>query len=360
MPTLCLNMIVKDESRVIGRCLDSVLPFIDRWVIVDTGSTDDTRELVRHHLRSKPGELHERPWKNFGHNRTEALKLAAPQADYLFFIDADEQLELPARFERSPLGADAYFLNVKYGGLTYARCALVASRLSWRWQGVVHESLACSTPFKSATLAGPTVLVTHDGARSRDPETYLKDAALLEGALREDPHSTRDTFYLAQSYRDGGQLEKARDMYRHRAEMKGWEEEGWYALYQVATLEERLGSAPAVVSFSYLSAYQRRPTRAEPLVLLARYHRLRKDYELAVLYAERAAAIPKPADHLFLHDASYAWSALDELVVAAYYTSAREMTGMAALKKLMAENRFPDTHRARMLKNCEFYGLAQA
>jgi glycosyltransferase involved in cell wall biosynthesis len=201
MPTLCLNMIVKDESRVIGRCLDSLLPFIDRWVVVDTGSTDDTCELVRQHLRSKPGELHERPWKNFGHNRSEALELAAPRADYLFFIDADERLELPARFERQPLGADAYFLNVKYGGLSYARCALVATRLSWHWRGVVHESLACRAPFKIATLEGPTVVVTHDGARSRDPETYLKDAALLEGALRSNP-GTRSIWRRATATRD--------------------------------------------------------------------------------------------------------------------------------------------------------------
>src|SRR3954467_13946302 len=106
---ICLNMIVKNEAPVIGRCLDSVLPFIDRWVIVDTGSTDDTRALVQHHLRSQPGELHERPWKNFGHNRNEAFQLAAPQADYLFFIDADERLSLPPHFERGTLAGDGYY-----------------------------------------------------------------------------------------------------------------------------------------------------------------------------------------------------------------------------------------------------------
>jgi hypothetical protein len=122
-------------------------------------------------------------------------------------------------------------------------------------------------------------------------------------------------------------------------------------------LEERLGSAPAVVSFSYLSAYQRRPTRAEPLVLLAKYHRLRKHYDLAVLDAERAVAIVKPADRLFLHDATYDWSALDELVVAAYHTPAKQKARIAALKKLMAENRFPEAQRPRMLKNCGFYAV---
>jgi tetratricopeptide (TPR) repeat protein len=354
---ICLNMIVKNESPVIGRCLDSVLPFIDTWVIVDTGSTDDTRELVRKHLRSKPGELHERPWKSFGHNRNEALQLASSSSDYLFFIDADEQLLMPPGFERPTLTGDGYYLNCKYAGMTYSRTALVATRLPWRWQGVVHEYLACGSGFKLSTLEGPTIHVSHDGARSRDPNTYLKDAALLEEVLRTNPESTRDTFYLAQSYRDSGQLAKSRDMYQRRAEMKGWEEEGWFALYQVAVMEERLGSDPARVSFSYLSAYQRRPSRAEPLVRLARYHRLRGEFELAVLYAERATSMSRPADLLFLDDATYRWSALDELAVAAFYSPGKKTQGRAALVRLIAENQFPERERARMLKNCEFYGV---
>lgn len=356
-PTVCLNMIVKNEAHVIRRCLESVLPFIDHWVIVDTGSSDGTQTLVRELMRSKPGELHERPWKSFGHNRNEALQLAKPHADYLFFIDADEQLLLPPRFERARLAAHGYYLNCKYGGTTYARCALVSARLPWRWEGVVHEYLGCDQPFQLQTLAGPTVLVSHDGARSRDPDTYLKDAALLEEALRATPNNPRDTFYLAQSYRDAGQLEKSREIYLRRATMKGWDEEGWYALYQVAMLDEKLNRDPAAVSFSYLSAYQRRPTRAEPLVRLARYHRLRKEYELALLYARRAAALPRPADLLFVDDATYHYSALDELAVAASYTSAKE-EGRTALRELMKGNRFPESERQRMLDNCKFYGIS--
>jgi tetratricopeptide (TPR) repeat protein len=203
------------------------------------------------------------------------------------------------------------------------------------------------------------VLVSHDGARSRDPDTYLKDAALLEEALRTNPNNPRDTFYLAQSYRDAGRLEKSREIYLRRANMKGWEEEGWYALYQVATLDEKLNREPASISFGYLSAYQRRPTRAEPLVRLARYHRLRKEYELALLYARRAAAVPRPADLLFVDDATYHYSALDELSVAASYTSAKE-EGRTALRELMKAARFPESERQRILDNCKFYGISTA
>jgi hypothetical protein len=62
---ICLSMIVKNEARVIRRCLDSVMPLIDCWSIVDTGSTDGTQAIIREHMRFLPGSLHERPWKDF-------------------------------------------------------------------------------------------------------------------------------------------------------------------------------------------------------------------------------------------------------------------------------------------------------
>ena len=106
--TICLNMIVKDEARIIRRCLDTVMQLIGYWVIVDTGSTDGTQDIIREHLKDIPGELHERHWKDFGHNRTEALELAKGKAVYTLVIDADEMLIAEPGFETPPLTADAY------------------------------------------------------------------------------------------------------------------------------------------------------------------------------------------------------------------------------------------------------------
>jgi glycosyltransferase involved in cell wall biosynthesis len=90
-PSICLNMIVKNEAHVIARCLASARPLVDAWCIVDTGSSDGTQDKVRELMAGVPGTLHERPWKNFGHNRSEALELARTEGcDYLLFIDADE------------------------------------------------------------------------------------------------------------------------------------------------------------------------------------------------------------------------------------------------------------------------------
>src|SRR5580692_7710276 len=105
-PTVCLNMIVKNESKVICRCLESVKPLIDYWVIVDTGSKDGTQEIIKKFMKDIPGELHECPWVNFAHNRNEALSLAKKKADYLLFIDADDKLEIASDFKRPKLDKD--------------------------------------------------------------------------------------------------------------------------------------------------------------------------------------------------------------------------------------------------------------
>ncbi len=99
-PTICLCMIVKDEAKVIERCLGSVRDLIDTWVISDTGSTDGTQELIRRALDGIPGELHEEPWTNFGHNRTLNIRHARGKADYLLLIDADMVVRQEGRSPR--------------------------------------------------------------------------------------------------------------------------------------------------------------------------------------------------------------------------------------------------------------------
>jgi glycosyltransferase involved in cell wall biosynthesis len=349
-------MIVKNEAPVIARCLASARPFIDHWIIVDTGSTDGTQQRVRECLEGIPGELHQRPWRDFSHNRNQALKLAGGAADYLLFIDADELLAGAPELRRTTLVADAYHLRCEDAGTSYARCALVAARLPWRWQGVVHEFLVCDRTFTIDTLAAPRIVVSHDGARSRDASTYLRDAALLEESVRGDPDNTRNVFYLAQSYRDAGDLERSRDWYARRAAMGGWDEEVWFALYQIALLEERIGCDAAVVSASYLRAFQYRPMRAEPLVQLARYHRLRGEHALAFVYAGHAATVPRPPDLLFVDEAVYAWRALDELSISAFYVG-RHADGRAAVSTLLGDLRIPPAERSRILANAAFYGV---
>lgn len=346
-------MIVKNEAHVIQRCLESVRPFIAYWVIVDTGSSDGTQSTIREIFKDIPGELHEQAWKNFGHNRSEALVLARGKADYVFVIDADEVLKLPADFKAPALIGDAYSLTVEYGETHYGRVCLVSNRLNWHYVGVLHEYLEADTPYLQDKLNGPTVQVYPDGARSLGVDTaskYLNDAGILEAALLEEPNNARYEFYLAQSYRDAQEPTKALAHYQRRTEMGGWVEETWFALYQIAVLSERLQMDENEVMGRYLKAYQHRPQRAEPLGQLARYCRQRQQYVLAHLFAAKAITLEMPPDLLFIDESMYRWRCLDEYAVASYWVEGYEESARCC-RLLLSSGDLPLTERGRVEAN---------
>ncbi|MDB4958613.1 MAG: hypothetical protein JWO36_6182 [Myxococcales bacterium] len=343
-------MIVKDEAHVIERCLSSVKPLIAYWIIVDTGSTDGTQDVIKRVLSDIPGELHERPWKNFAENRTEALQLAKDKADYALVIDADDALELAPGFSLPVLDHGAYAFRVEYADTIYYRPQLLRSSLDWRYEGVVHEAAVSDATCEPAILEGIVYRVHGGGGRSRDPDRYVRDARLLEEALAKEPTNARNVFYLAQSYRDARMPTEALAAYERRATMGGWNEQVYCALLQAAGLHEQLGHARELVWAAYLKAHHSRPTRAEALTELARYCRIGGEMSLAFVFAQAAAEIPQPRDTLFVLESAYRWRALDELAVAAFYTGHLDIAA-AASARLLTEGRLPAGEIERVTKN---------
>lgn len=355
-PTLCLNMIVKDEAHVIQRCLTSVLPLIDSWAIVDTGSSDGTQDVIRKLLGHLPGELVERPWVDFAHNRNEALQLAHGRAEYALLMDADNELAVdnPDRFDN--LTDEAYRVEFVLGETRYFQSLLVRLDVSWQWRGVLHEALYADQEVSYGILPGVQVLERREGARSLRPqaEKYAEDVAVLIQGLKKEPHNSRYVFYLAQSYRDAGQLEKALRTYVKRSEMGGWDEEVYYSLLQAAVLSERLSLNDDVVVGRYLAAYEARPQRAESLTYLTRYYREHgKRWASAHLMAQAAIATPRPSDILFVDESVYSWRALDEYAIACYWTGRYEESARVC-QELLVGGAVPDEHVARVKGNLEF------
>ncbi|MGR6972400.1 glycosyltransferase [Streptomyces cynarae] len=363
-PTVCLNMIVKDEAPVIRRCLESVRSLIDTWVIVDTGSTDGTQDVIRDVYRDLPGELYERPWKGFDGSRTEAIELARAgrggSADYLLFIDADDVMEVEPGFSMPELSLDAYRIAVQHGSVIHWRPALVSTRLPWRYVGVLHEYLSCDSRYTLGDLEGFNILVVGGGGRLMGQgvrEKCLRDAEILQQGLIKEPDNPRYVFYLAQSWREAGELEKALEAYDRRATMGGWAEEVFYAQFGAARLAEQLKRPQEEVMDRYLRAYESRPSRAEPLGELARMCRVNgQRWPLAYIFARQAARIPYPSDNLFVEFDWYEWRALDELAVSAFCTG-RFDEAKSCCERLLADGNLPDEHRERVARNLEIAQL---
>jgi glycosyltransferase involved in cell wall biosynthesis len=352
--TVCLCMIVKNEHHVLRRCLESVRPLINHWVIVDTGSTDGTQNLIRDYFQDMPGTLVERTWNNFGHNRSESLALARDRADYLLTLDADEYLKIDAGFQWPPLTCDAYDFMVDSGGTTYSRIQLVRSALPWRYEGVLHEYITCDRTHMQARMPGIQTVRLLEGARSRDPLTYRRDAAILEEALREQPGNARYMFYLAQSYRDAHQPELAIDRYRRRSRMGGFAEEVWCSLYEIGRLLQANGTDWAEVMNAYLKAFAYRQTRAEPLYRIGMYYQQRKEYALARLFFGRALQLPFPSnDVLFVESDVYGFLVPLEYAVACYWLGRHE-EAIAMTDRLLADDSLNQERREHLLRNRQF------
>lgn len=346
-------MIVKNEAPVISRCLDSVRPLISHWVIVDTGSTDGTQDVIREQLKDIPGTLHERPWQNFAFNRTEALQLARFHGDYALIMDADDILEIPADYTLPHLTADGYELAISDEGLLYGRILLASSRVAWFYRGVLHEFLVCLQPHSLAVLPSLRVRRYHDSARRRDPETFARDARLLEKALEteDDPYMVlRYTFYLAQSYRDYGQWEKALKNYEARAAMGGWQEEVYVSLLYAGFLKEILGRPDDEVIATFEAATAVVPARAEAAYAASRYCRQRNLHDRGYDIAKASLGKPIPEGATFRQPMVYETGLLDEFAIHAYWTG-HYGEALDACLKLLESGKLNGTETPRILAN---------
>jgi len=363
--TVALSMIVKNESHIIHECLNTIHKHIDYWVIVDTGSTDGTQDIIKKFFEEKgiPGELHERPWVNFGHNRSEAVQLCDGKADYAFMIDADDYIEGDFKYPQN-MEADGYAVRMGRPEFSWWRTQIYKTGIGWKYEGVLHEYAACpgKENVRIEKLVGNYYVVARTlGGRNvgiTPVEKYSKDAILLEEAMKNEPNNTRYQFYLAQSYFDSQQWEKSIEAYLKRAQMGGWAEEIFYSLFRVGIAKAMLNKPWEEVQQAFLECYNSRPIRAEPLYHIARIYRLNNKHGLAYLFAKMASEIPYPAnDILFIVDEIYTFGCLDELGAAAYYAGF-PYEGVKAIEKLIKENRVPPAHLERIKNNLVGYQQA--
>jgi len=353
-PAICLNMIVRNEAHKIEGVLDTVAPHISSWVIVDTGSDDGTQDLVRSRMARLgiPGQLYQRPWRSFGHNRTEALSLAQDHGDYIWILEAGETVVGVPDFTR--LGADIYWLRyVDESGETFWRAQLFRDGLSVRYEGALDAYPACDNPDIDVRLNGDYHIVTRGGDAlnvDRRKEVPRGRALVLIDADGK-PEDARSVYLLAQSYFAKSDFGNARECSERRVQMGGREEEVYAAMWIIAESMAQLGAPWLEVQDAYLRASDFRPTRAEPLHAIAKRHRLDRRYRLGYLFAERAAKIPFPEqDTLFVHADTYAWCATDEQAVCACWIG-EKVEAFELCRRLLARPDIPDHDRQRISGN---------
>lgn len=354
--TFCLNMIVKNEAHVIEKTLNKLLEKIqiDYWVISDTGSTDGTQDIIKNFFDNKKidGELHEDVWKDFGYNRTQALKYAFEKSDYLLIFDADD--ELAGNFVLPKLlYADAYnFLFKTPSGVYYNRPLLIKNNRKWKFKGILHEHLAlCDIDAVKrkaiyANIDGDYYVISgKHGDRSKNQYKYLIDALKLEAAYLEEQEQEmkeRYAFYCANSYRDYAEYlqicsvnnitheknvmnkdfettekyilcyEKAIEWYKKILGFNNWGQEKYIACLRIyrcyCKLNKKVEGIPYLVE-----AYKFDPQRVECITELIIHYVMNEMYDIAFAYYSLVSQI--------FENENFVWSIHEKLFmeVPVYY-----------------------------------------
>jgi len=352
-------MIVKDEEHVIERCFDNVRHLIDAIVIMDTGSTDKTIELMEGYIKKHNliGKIGRDKWvDDFGYSRTAAVKLAEEfirstanvnlpkrpvsrkewstitSADswYILFMDADNEAKSDDgrlfTFDKDALTEDKYNVKMRQNSVSYDYVWLIKVDLfgqrEWEWKGVLHEYVReIGFQASQGMITGGYILSGRTGSRNNDPLKYRKDALIFERALLKEPNNDRYWFYLAQSYRDAGDDFNAVRCYLKRASMGGWHEEVYYSYLEAARLSLKRKPTKAHKPILFLmKAIEAHPGRFEAPYILTDMARQNNLFKMGWSLAKDYVNKPFPAnDMLFVDEAIHRWRFYDVAAICAFY-----------------------------------------
>ena len=352
---LVLVLMVKNESAIIKRCLEAVEGVVDAYCVLDTGSTDNTVEIVDKFLETRVGCVTVEPWKDFGYNRSVSFTRAQAylkeqcwdlKDTYGLLLDADMIFKV-GKLKEQDLTEIGYTIVQVAGTLEYPNTRLVRMDFPWTCVGVTHEYWAGPTKHLPKDIA--FIDDRNDGGCKSDK--FERDVRLLEGGLEKEPDNGRYMFYLAQSYHCLRRWDDARKMYKKRIVTGGWDEEIWYSHYMVAKCWLELKNVP---KFEYWmqKCIALRPSRAESYYQLTKHYREHAKHYKAYQYMLDGKRVPPSMDSLFIETDVYKYLFDYEATILDYYVQPDRKKGMRTCVDYLLKT---DHNRMNVVFNFQFY-----
>jgi len=361
-PTLCLNMIVKNESKIIQRLLDSVVNNIHCYCICDTGSTDNTIELITSFFKKHniPGKVVEEPFQNFEYNRNFALTGCEGMSDYILLLDADMVLQ-GNTFSLKNCNADAFYIFQGTDSFYYKNIRIVKNNSLFKYRGVTHEYIDCP-PNSQIHLIPKSDLFIHDiGDGGSKQNKFERDIDLLKSSLEKNPNDLPDryNFYLANSYKDCGKWEEAIETYKKRIDIGGWDQEVWNSYYEIGKCYKALGKTNDALCY-WLLAHDFYPKRLESLCEIITHYRIEGKHKLCHLFYEKAKQIlstltmKEIEDSLFFKSDVYKYQLYFEYTIFAAYLGVKNIKD----EVITVLNNCNDEHSmTNLIMNMKFYNF---
>ncbi|MBD1373017.1 glycosyltransferase [Hazenella sp. IB182357] len=304
--TISLCLIVKNEEEVLGRCLDSIHELVDEINIIDTGSTDRTKEIAQYYTE----RIFDFEWiDDFAAARNYAFDQA--RCEYILWLDADDYFTAENRMRfrqlRKQLDLSVDAVSMPYelsydddGNVSFSvrRHRLVKRLNGYRWHGVVHEYLEVGGHILQSDVAVRHSSVEHDSDRNlRIYEKQIQNGQTL---------SPRDQYYYGNELREHQKFEEAIEIYQcFITERAGWVEDTLSACGYIYDCYQALDRADEGVSYLFHS-FHYAPPRGEICCRLGYYFMNKDQYESAIYWFTAATQL-EPPDTGFVNMDCYTW-----------------------------------------------------
>jgi len=295
-------MIVKNEEAVLARCLDSIKDAVDEIIIVDTGSTDQTKSIVQMYT----SKIYDFPWINdFSAARNEAFSKAT--MDYQMWLDADDivpiaslekLLELKASLDPAvdmvTMKYITHFDEQGHPVLTFSRERLTRRENGFKWQDPVHEFI----PF-TGNILHSDIEIHHKKVKNTTPS--IRNLDIYSNLINSGAVLTpRQLYYYAREQKDHGMwIEAAYYFEKFLATNKGWSEDNIASCYNLSICYNQLGDTDKALQI-LLKSFAYDSPRAEVCTEIGYWYKRGGQYATALNWFQVGARLDLPVSHGFI------------------------------------------------------------
>lgn len=306
MTFLIAAIMVKNEERNIAKTINSVKDAINGLVVLDTGCTDNTLDIIKEIVPN--AEIYEAEFKDFSETRNVLLRHCFGKSEFILLLDAGDEVHntniLLDHLKKIEHENNIGFIQNRFEIVSktnsenymFSRSCCIRNRPSIYYKYPVHELLQSSNNLISDdSLIGSDYYFSQDRTNESSHHRYKRDSELLEAYPNKD---LRVHHYLSQTYSN---MRDYQNLYRNAKETLKYVVEGKYIDYLFyAYVYLGVSSAhicPSEARRHFLTAYKYSVNvmkRCEPLHLYAGHLYNCGRYHEAYLFAKAACAIPEP------------------------------------------------------------------
>ena len=343
---------VKNGGPQFEEMLTTNLPFIDRWTILDTGSTDDTISIINKVLvGKKEGQLFQEPFINFRDSRNRCLDLAGKSCKFIIMLDDTYIIEGDLRnFLHKVRGdqlADSFSLIIKSNDTEYGSNRIIKSQKDLRYLYKIHEVIS-DKDNKNVMIPKHDVCIhdkRYDYMEKRTMDRKELDLKLLYEELEENPTEPRTYYYLAQTYNLLEKYELAFEFFLKRSTFinGGFIQERIDALFEAARLANFKLNKPWEVCLDlYEKSFKIDESRPESLYFIGIHHYLQNDINIAYNYFKKAFEIGFPIHCQYSLKPTLSFHFLPKFLCKICYQMKNYALGKAAAELYLQHNKSDD------------------